>query len=66
MQGKARKNPWIPLVFFGRIWAFQWVTREKNKKMGSGATLVSGCAQNVSRAISILSRQASPGADLGD
>ena len=32
MQGKPRKIPWISLHSFGRIWTFQWVMTNPNKK----------------------------------
>jgi hypothetical protein len=31
-QVKPSKIAWISLVLFVRIWTFQWVTAEKNKK----------------------------------
>jgi hypothetical protein len=35
MKGNESKNPFISFYFFFRIWTFQWVTGDSNKKISS-------------------------------
>ena len=54
IQEKPRKNACMSLVFFGRIWTFQWVTREKIKKFCLASTRSPGCSfKRLTRVLSL-------------
>jgi hypothetical protein len=45
MKGNESKIAFICFHLFLRIGAFQWVTREKNKKIPLGSTRFPGCGK---------------------